>query len=256
MGRAWVRGIVVAASIAACGGDGREAGSLGAGSSSTTGGDGSDTTGEADGTASGTTHGNTEPSSSSGADTSAGSGTDSGDVVEAPSCDALPAFLAAFKASHPDGWDINAMTPAEIAADADAQALLSLCGDDQRPVIPQLAWEYGGGDHPWIAPEASALFYCVSTPVDPGTEHWSFDAAMQLVTADVVIGCPQQNPCDGMAGADAVLMCLGDSSNIEIVVDTASLDDGHGAGLELAEASTDLYLLQEDGTRVLLWHDA
>ena len=49
------------------------------------------------------------------------------------------------------------------------------------------------------------------------------------------------------------MKCLGDRSNIEILVDTASLNDGKDVGLNLAEASTDLYLLQPDGSRVLLY---
>lgn len=187
------------------------------------------------------------------------SSSDSGGPVEVPTCEELPEFITQFKMSHSGNggtdWDINAMTPAEVAADPEAQALLALCGDDQRPVIPELAWEYGGGDHEWISPEASAIYYCVYTPVDPSTKHWSFDEVAQLVEADVTIGCPEQNPCADQTGADQVLPCLGDPTNIEIVVDTASIDDGHGAGLELSEASTDLYLLEEDGSRVLLWHD-
>jgi len=35
-----------------------------------------------------------------------------------------------------EDWDINAKTPAQIAADPAAQRLLSLCGKDERPVIP------------------------------------------------------------------------------------------------------------------------
>lgn len=192
--------------------------------------------------------------------TPAGS-SDSGGPSEVPSCEELPAFIAAFKEAHAGNggtdWDINAMTPEQVAADPDAQTLLALCdAPDERPVIPQLAWEYGGGDHQWISPESSAIYYCVYTPVEPSTEHWSFDQAAQLVEADVTIGCPAQNPCNDQTGAEQVLPCLGDPTNIEIAVDTASLDDGHGAGLEVSEAATDLYLLGDDGTRVLLWHDA
>jgi hypothetical protein len=153
-------------------------------------------------------------------------------------------------------WDVNQMTPDQVAMDPDAQTLLALCGDDQRPVIPQIAWEYGGASHQWISPESSAIYYCTYTPVNPSTEHWSFDEAAQLVTADVTIGCPDQNPCAGDTGPDKVLNCIGDQTNMEIIVDTASYDDGHGAGLELSEAGTDLYLLEEDGSKMLLWHDA
>src|SRR5262249_54301042 len=152
----------------------------------------------------------------------------------------------AYKAAHPGNggkdWDILTKAPADIAADPAAQALLALCGPDQRPVIPLLAWEYGGNDHPWINPDASALFYCVYIPVNPSAEHWQYDAAADHVTAEVTIGCPDQNPCKDKQGADLVLACLGDPTNIEIMVDTASLDDGAAAGLSLSEASTDLYL--------------
>ncbi|MBX7078279.1 MAG: hypothetical protein K1X88_03760 [Nannocystaceae bacterium] len=243
--------VVVAAGIFAACGDGDGAGTAGADTSS---GIATDASSSSSSSSSGGTSG--EASSSTDATSATSTDASTGADVEPPGCDTLPGFLADFKAAHPDGWDINAMSPAEIAGDPDAQALLALCGMDQRPVIPALAWEYGGADHPWISPESSALFYCVYTPVDPGTAHWSFDEAMQLVSADVTIGCPEQNPCAALPGADAVLMCVGDESNLEILVDTASRDDGHGAGLELAEAATDLFLLQDDGTRVSLWHDA
>jgi len=64
---------------------------------------------------------------------------------------------------------------------------------------------------------------------------------------------PDQNPCKHETGAARVMSCLGERSNAEILVDTASLNDGKAAGLDLAEASTDLYLLQPDGSRVLLY---
>lgn len=255
MQRTIERFLVGALAIAACN-DGGSSTSSANGSSETGGSEGASTdtsTSLVDTSSGSTTDATTE--SSSGASSS-----DSGAPVEVPTCDELPDFIAQFKRSHSGNggtdWDINAMTPAQIAADPDAQALLALCGDDQRPVVPQLAWEYGGGDHQWISPESSAIYYCVYTPANPSTEHWSFDEAAQLVEADVTIGCPELNPCADQSGADRVLPCLGDPTNIEIVVDTASLDDGHGAGLELSEAATDLYLLEQDGTRVLLWHDA
>jgi hypothetical protein len=215
--------------------------------------------GTSDGSAS-TTTGGESTSGDATTTTAPAESSDSGGPGDVPSCADLPAFIAAFKESHSGNggtdWDINAMTPAEVANDPDAQTLLALCEGEQRPVIPALAWEYGGGDHQWISPESSAIYYCVYTPVNPSTDHWSFDEAAQLVEADVTIGCPEQNPCADQSGADQVLPCLGDPTNIEIVVDTASLDDGHGVGLELSEAATDLYLLEQDGTRVLLWHDA
>ena len=64
---------------------------------------------------------------------------------------------------------------------------------------------------------------------------------------------PDENPCKDQPGRDQVMACLGDPSNIEILVDTASLDDGTDAGLSLSESTTDLYFLQADGTRVFLY---
>jgi hypothetical protein len=182
---------------------------------------------------------------------SAGSPGDGGSVGSV-TCDQIPALVAAYKAAHPGNggkdWDINAKTPAEIAADPAAQKLLSICGPDQRPVIPQIAWEYGGADHPWINPAASAVVYCVYVPVKPNTTHWAYVAAMDHVTADVYVKCPDQNPCKDRQGADQVMACLGDPTNIEILVDTVNMNDGVDVGLALANASTDLNLILPDGT--------
>jgi len=111
---------------------------------------------------------------------------------------------------------------------------------------------YGGMDHPWINPQASAVAYCVYIPVKPSTMHWQYDAPTDHVTADVYVVCPDLNPCKAEQGANQVLSCLGDPTNIEILVDTASLDDGVDVGLALANASTDLYLLLPDSSRVHL----
>jgi len=148
---------------------------------------------------------------------------------------------------------MNKKKPAEIAADPATQQLMSLCGNDQRPVIPLIAWEYGGHDHQWINPEASALVYCVYTPCKTNSEHWKYDKVKDHVTADVYVKFPDQNPCKNESGAAQVMSCLGNRSNIEILVDTASLNDGKDVGLNLAESSTDLYLLLPDGTRVLMY---
>jgi len=160
-------------------------------------------------------------------------------------------------AAHPGNggkdWDVLAKTPAELAADPDAQQLVSMCGDGQLPVIPILAWEYGGGDHQWINPQASAVAYCVYTPANPGTEHWQYDTAADHVTADVYVKCPEINPCKDEQGAAQVMNCLGDATNIEIMVDTASLNDGVHVGLQLSEASTDLNLILPDGGKVHLY---
>ena len=175
----------------------------------------------------------------------------------AAACADTKALVDAYKAAHPGNggkdWDINAKTQAELAADPDAQALLALCGPDQRPVIPLMAWEYGGNDHPWIEPEASALYYCVYIPINPPTENWQYDPVMDHVTADVYIGCPEGNPCKDKQGAEQVMSCLGDPTNIEILVDTASLNDGADAGLSLSRASTDLNLILRGGMKVHLY---
>lgn len=177
--------------------------------------------------------------------------------TNSPTAEEARTWIEAYKAAHPGNggkdWDINAKSPAEIAADPDAQRLLALCGSDQRPVIPLLAWEYGGSDHPWIHPEASALVYCVYVPVSPSTEHWRYDAGADHVTADVYLRFPEENPCASQVGADQVLACLGDPTNIEVLVDVASFRDGVEAGLSLSEASTDLVLLDPQGARVPLY---
>jgi hypothetical protein len=112
-------------------------------------------------------------------------------------------------------------------------------------VIPSIAWEYGGNDHPWINPAASALVYCVYIPVNPSTNHWTY--AANHVTADVYLLFPDRNPCKNNTGADQVAACIGDITNFEILVDTASLNDGVDAGLALAEASTELRLILPGG---------
>jgi hypothetical protein len=178
-------------------------------------------------------------------------GNDDGD---GPSADDIRAWILAYKAAHPgaDG-DINAKTPAEVSVDADAQRLLGLCGADQRPVIPLLAWEYGGSDHAWIAAESSALVYCDYTPVAANSAHWSYDAQQDRVTADVYVLLPDENPCAAKMGAEQVSACIGDPSNFEILVDIASYDDGAGAQLSLSEASTELRLVLGDGSAVHLF---
>jgi hypothetical protein len=177
--------------------------------------------------------------------------------IGSPTPEEVAAWVAEYKQAHPgrDGkdWDINNKSAAEIADDPKLKRLFDLCGPDQRPVIPGLAWEYGGQDHQWKNPEASALVYCVYIPVKANSEHWKYDKEKDRVTADVYVKFPDQNPCKNETGAAQVMSCLGERSNIEILVDTASLNDGKGAGLSLAEASTDLYLLRPDGTRVFLY---
>jgi hypothetical protein len=76
------------------------------------------------------------------------------------------------------------------------------------------------------------------------------------VTAAVYVLFPDQNPCKDQQGANQVMACIGDHSNFEILVDTASINDGRDVGLSLASASTALKLILPDGTRVHLWDDA
>ena len=161
--------------------------------------------------------------------------------------DQVRGWIEAYKGAHPGNngkdWDINAKTPAEVAADPAARQLLSICGDGQRPIIPLLAWEYGGGDHKWINPQGSALVYCVYTPVKNPSTNWRYDPAKDEVTADVSVKFPEQNPCRTQQGAGQVKGCIGDDTNFEILVDTASINDGHDVGLSLANASTNLRLI-------------
>jgi len=164
-------------------------------------------------------------------------------------------WVQSYKAAHPGkAGDITDMTPTELAADPQAQRLASVCGSNQRPVIPMLSWEYGGNDHPWINPQASALVYCVYIPVATQSEHWRYDGAQDRVIADVYVLFPDQNPCKNSSGKEQVIACLGDPTNSEILVDTASLHDGiHASGLPtLANASTVLNLIMPDGSKTFL----
>jgi hypothetical protein len=177
-------------------------------------------------------------------------------TTESATFEQVEQWVHAYRAAHPKrggkDWDINAKSKAEIDADPAARQLLSICGPHQRPVIPFLAWEYGGGDHRWIKPEGSALVYCVYTPVAKRSANWSFDAAKASVVADVYVKFPAHNPCKNKQGRDQVAACIGDESNFEILVDTASINDGKDAGLNLAEASTELRLILPDGSKVSL----
>jgi hypothetical protein len=180
-------------------------------------------------------------------------------VAQPPSFEQVKGWVETYKAAHPGNrgrdWDINAKTPAQVAADPAARQLLSLCGADQRPVIPLLAWEYGGASHQWINPQKSALVYCVYTPVRNPSPNWRYDKASDQVTSDVYVKFPDQNPCRNQQGANQVTGCIGDETNFEILVDTASINDGHDAGLSLASASTALKLILPDGSKTHLWDD-
>jgi hypothetical protein len=52
------------------------------------------------------------------------------------------------------------------------------------------------------------------------------------------------------------MACLGDPTNIEILVDTASLNDGADVGLDVSSASTELRLVQPDGKTIHLADNA
>lgn len=175
--------------------------------------------------------------------------------ASSPTFSEVQEWVIAYKAAHPGrAGDITDMTPGEIAADLDAQRLASICGANQRPVIPMLSWEYGGNDHAWINSQASALVYCVYIPVSTSTDYWGYNAAQDRVTADVYVLFPDQNPCKNSVGKDQVIACLGDPTNSEILVDTASLHDGvHASGLPtLQNASTELNLIMTNGSKVFL----
>jgi hypothetical protein len=192
------------------------------------------------------------------AGSSDGGGSGGADATGDSEYDMVVGWIEAWHAAHPamDG-DINTKSEEEIAGDPDLAQLVDLCGDhaEIRPVIPLLAWEYGGADHAWINPEQSALVYCDYIPVSPSSENWAYDGGADHVTAHVYVLFPEHNPCKDEVGADTVAACIGDPTNFEILVDTASLDDGAAAGLDLAEASTELRLIMPNGDRVHLHDD-
>lgn len=175
--------------------------------------------------------------------------------------DQLKILIDTYKATHSGNggkdWDIlgccsgASRTPAQIAADPQAQVLRSICGPDQLPIIPNIAWEYGGADHPWINPQVSALVYCVYIPVHSSTTHWQYNPTTNHVIADAYVKFPDQNPCKNQLGANLVLSCLGDSTNSEIFVDTASFHDGNDVGFDLSVSTSQINLLLPDGSKVL-----
>ena len=187
----------------------------------------------------------------------------SADGDAGPNAADLQAWIDDYKATHAGNggkdWDIigccggASRSESELAGDPDTVRLRSVCGPGRMPVIPQLAWEYGGADHPWINPEASALVYCVYLPAPPGAEHWQYDGGSDHVDADLYVLYQDENPCRDQPGRFQVMACLGEATNIEILVDTASFHDGADVGLSLSEATTDLYLLPADGSRVLMY---
>jgi hypothetical protein len=177
-------------------------------------------------------------------------------AAQRPSYSQVERWIADYKADHPGrggkDWDINAKSPEEIASEPDTRRLCSVCGPDQRPVIPQLAWEYGGSDHAWENPETAALVYCVYTPVTKPSVHWRYDRAARRVVADVYVLFPERDPCAGASAKAHAAKCIGGFGNLEILADTASLNDGEDAGLSLSEASTELRLVLRNGKRAQL----
>ena len=174
---------------------------------------------------------------------------------QSPSYEQVLAWVTAYKAAHPSNSDINAEPPRQVADPTAAGRLLSICGKDQRPIIPLLAWERGGNDHRWIDANRSALVYCVYTPVRESTDHWHYDDPRNKVTADVYVKYPDQNPCKDSPGVQQVADCIGAVSNYEILVDTASFNDGKHIGLQLSEATTLLKLILPNGQKVNLAKD-
>ena len=177
---------------------------------------------------------------------------------ERPTYEQVRQWIGEYKASHRGNggkdWDINAKTPEQIASEPDTKRLCELCGPDQRPVFPELAWEYGGSDHPWESPENAPLVYCVYTPQATPTAHWRFDEGRKRVTAHVYVLFPEQDPCRTMNAKEHIEACIGEFGNLEILSDTASLGDGRDLGFSLAEVSTELRLLRPNGksTRLAL----
>ena len=176
---------------------------------------------------------------------SAAGGTDGGGALAEAQA---RAWAEAYRTAHPGNggkdWDIisccsgASRTEVDLQQDADAVRLRLICGAGQLPVIPLLAWEYGGADHPWINPQASALAYCVYVPTQANSSHWQYDATADHIAADVYVRFPDENPCNSQPGIDQVLACLGDSTNIEVLVDTASFHDGADVGLSLGNSSS------------------
>jgi hypothetical protein len=175
---------------------------------------------------------------------------------EGPTYAQVRQWIAEYKAAHPgrDGkdWDINAKSPEEIASEPDTRRLCELCGPDRRPVIPELAWEYGGSDHRWEDPQRAALVYCVPTPVAKSSPYWRYDAARKRVMAHVYVLFPEHDPCASKSASEQADSCIGGFGNLEILSDTATRNDGRDVGLDLAETETELRLRLPNGKSVRL----
>ena len=167
-------------------------------------------------------------------------------AAEAPTYAQVKQWISQYKRGHPGrggkDWDIHTKTAKQLASEPDTRRLCELCGPDRRPVIPELAWEYGGSDHAWESPEKAALVYCVYTPVARASPNWQFDEAKQRVTALVYILFPEQDPCAGKSAEQHAALCIGGHGNLEILGDTASMSREPGFSRSLDEASTELRL--------------
>src|SRR5262245_3745175 len=130
----------LACAFAACGDSGTTGSSGSGGTSAATGGASgasmTETSGGSAGSGGSATTGGGGPTGGTGGAIGTGGSPGDGGSVGSVICDQIPGLVAAYKAAHPGNggkdWDINAKTPAEIAADPAAQKLLSICGPDQR----------------------------------------------------------------------------------------------------------------------------
>src|SRR5207237_9472178 len=124
-------------------------------------GGGSTSAGSGGGSGSSGSAGSSSSSGGSGGSGSSGSSGSSGTATDgaaggsgSATYDQVKSWAEAYKAAHPGNggkdWDIvsccsgASRTAASLASDPAAQQLRSICGDQQLPVIPMLAWEYGG----------------------------------------------------------------------------------------------------------------
>src|SRR5207253_566401 len=103
-------------------------------------------------------HSSMEPGSTAGSGgggaggSGGGGGGGAGGAAGSPTADDVRKWADAYRAAHPGNggkdWDIisccggASRSAASLASDPAAQQLRSICGKDQLPVIPLLAWEY------------------------------------------------------------------------------------------------------------------
>jgi len=70
--------------------------------------------------------------------------------------------------------------------------------------------------------------------------------------ADVYVLFPEQDPCAGKSAKEHAAKCMGGFGNLEILADTATLNDGEDVGLNLGETATELRLILRDGKKARL----